>query len=99
MENLVAVTLLRKYGRNDAVFFYNKDIEVDFYVPEANMAIQASYSLQDVDTRKREIHGLVQLSKVLDIDRFYIITKDEEYNLSESGINIQVIPVWKWLLQ
>src|SRR5690606_28449593 len=34
LENLVAINLLRKYGRNDAVFFYNKNVEVDFYLPE-----------------------------------------------------------------
>jgi predicted AAA+ superfamily ATPase len=98
LENLVAVTLLRKYGRHDAVFFYNKGIEVDFYVPEANMAIQACYSLQDTDTRNREINGLVKLSKIFDINHFLIITRDEEWNVSESGIDIHVVPAWKWLL-
>ncbi|MFI3297130.1 MAG: ATP-binding protein, partial [bacterium] len=33
LENLVAITLLRKYGREESVFFYNKNIEVDFYIP------------------------------------------------------------------
>jgi len=27
-----------------------------------------------------------------------IITKDEEGTISENGINIEVIPIWKWLL-
>ena len=31
LENLVAVTLLRRYGTDDAVFFYNRNVEVDFY--------------------------------------------------------------------
>lgn len=33
LENLVAINLLRIYGRDDAVFFYNKGIEVDFVIP------------------------------------------------------------------
>jgi len=36
----VAINLLRLYGRYDAVFFYNKEIEVDFYIPETCTAIQ-----------------------------------------------------------
>ena len=37
LENLVALSLFRKYGHdkdNERVFFYNANIEVDFYVPE-----------------------------------------------------------------
>ena len=30
LENLVAVTLLRRYGTDDAVFFYNRNVEVEF---------------------------------------------------------------------
>ena len=40
LENMVAINLLRKYGRNDAVYFYNQGIEVDFYVPDDGTAIQ-----------------------------------------------------------
>jgi predicted AAA+ superfamily ATPase len=99
LENLVAVNLLRKYGRDEAVFFYNKGIEVDFYLPDIYTAIQVCYSLRDMDTRKREISALLQLSKRLDVKRYMIITKDEEETITESGIEIEVIPVWKWLLK
>ena len=98
LENLVALTLLRKYGRNDAVYFYNKGIEVDFYVPDAQLAIQVSYNLNDAKTRKREITALLQLSKRVEVKKSLIITKDEEGTISENGINIEVIPIWKWLL-
>ena len=45
LENLVAINLLRKYGRNDAVFFYNQAVEVDFYIPDEAVAIQVCYNL------------------------------------------------------
>ena len=45
LENMVAVNLLRKYGRNDAVYFYNQSIEVDFYIPDDYTAIQVCYCL------------------------------------------------------
>lgn len=39
LENIVAITLLRKYGRDYAVFFYNEDVEVDFYLPDETKAL------------------------------------------------------------
>ena len=98
LENLVAVTLLRKYGRHDAVFFYNKGIEVDFYLPEEQLAIQVCYSLNDTETCKRETTALLQMAKHIEVKRMMIITKDEEMVITENGAEIKVVPVWKWLL-
>jgi predicted AAA+ superfamily ATPase len=97
LENMVAIRLRHLYG-ND-VYFFQSSFEVDFYLPEQQTAIQACYSLADLDTRKLEINALVQLSKRYEIKRHLIITKDEEDKLSEKGIDIDVIPVKKWLLQ
>lgn len=98
LENLVAYSLIRRYGREDAVFFYNKGIEVDFYIPEKELAIQVSYSLKDEDTRKREVKALLAIEKVLPCKRRLIITYDEEDTWQLSSEGIVVIPVWKWLL-
>jgi predicted AAA+ superfamily ATPase len=67
-------------------------------VPEMQMAVQVCYSITDVETRKREINALLQLIKRIDIKRMFIITKDEENTISENGVNIEVIPIWKWLI-
>ena len=99
LENLVAINLLRLYGVEDAVCFYNKGVEVDFYILDAEWAVQVSYSLKDADTRNREIRGLAKLSAVLPCRRWSIITYDEEEVIEEEGLTIEVIPVWKWLLQ
>ncbi len=99
LENLVALTLLRRYGRDDAVFFYNKSIEVDFYVPEEQLAIQACYSLNDAETRKREMTALQRLSKVVGVKRRLIITRDEEGTITEGGVKVELVPIWKWLLR
>lgn len=99
LENLVAINLLHKYGRNDAVFFYNKNIEVDFYIPEDETAIQVSFSLSDLDTFKRETKALIALCSVLSCRRLLIITRDEERTIKAGGRTIEVIPAWKWLLQ
>ena len=34
LENMVAVELMRRYGTDEQVFFYNKTVEVDFYIPD-----------------------------------------------------------------
>ena len=67
-------------------------------VPRQQMAIQACYSLSDTDTRKREVNALLQISKHWQITKHLIITKDEEETITEDAIQIEVVPVWKWLL-
>ena len=98
IENLVAISLLRKYGREDAVYFYNSNIEVDFYIPDDELAIQVSYSLDDIETFNRETIALVKLSSILSCRKLMIITRDEERVVEIKGKIIEIIPIWKWLL-
>lgn len=100
LENLVAITLFRKFGRNDSVFFYHRNIEVDFYIPEQHLAIQVCFNLHHSDeTFARETNALLKISEVLDCQKLLIITKDTEEQLTIKGKTIEVIPIWKWLLQ
>lgn len=97
LENIVAIQLYKKYGNE--VYFYNQNIEVDFIIPEQKTAYQVSYSLMDENTYQRETEALIKLNTVFPMEQMYIITKDEERTIAhEKGINIEVIPVWKWLL-
>jgi predicted AAA+ superfamily ATPase len=96
LENLVAIQLRRFYG--EAFYFYNSGVEVDFYVPEIQLAVQTCYRLNDVETRNREINALVQFANRTEIKKMLIITKDEESVILENGVTIEVVPVWKWLL-
>jgi len=99
LENMVAIYLLRKYGRNDSVYFYNKKIEVDFYIPDAGMAIQVCYDLDNsVGTFDREVKALLKITEVLECRHLLIITRDAEQMLEIGGKKIEVIPIWKWLL-
>lgn len=102
LENIVALSLFRKYGHdddNERVFFYNDNIEVDFYIPEDKLAIQVSYSILDSNTLKRETNALQKLPKVHPCHRRIIITYDEESTINDNYGNIEVIPCWKWLLE
>ena len=98
LENIVAVTLRRKYG--DGSYFWNsKNAEVDFVVPEEGLAVQVSYSMADADTFKRETDGLIKLSSVQPVKRMIVVTMDEERIAEKEGFQIELIPLWKWLLE
>lgn len=99
LENMVAMELLRRYGLDDQVFFYNKNVEVDFYIPDVATAIQVSYNpKKSAETWERESTALIKLSKVLDCKRLIILTYELEEEIVVKGMKIEVIPVWKWLL-
>lgn len=100
LENMVAVNLLRQYGTDEAVFFYNRNVEVDFYVPETGLAIQVSYSVnKDAETYRRETNALLKFMKQFEIKRALIITYNESDKLTIDDYHIEVLPVWKWLLE
>ncbi len=100
LENLIAIALLRRYGTDEAVFFYNRNMEVDFYVPESELAIQVSYSIsKDDETFRRETTALVKLQKQFDIKRALIITYSETDEMDIDNCHIEVLPAWKWLLE
>nr|WP_129730154.1 ATP-binding protein [Parabacteroides goldsteinii] len=100
LENIVAISLIEQYRKAEdyGVFFYNKNIEIDFYIPNEQIAIQVSYSIDDPVTREREVKALRKISEVFPVKKAFIITRDEEQSISESNLTIDVIPVWKWLL-
>lgn len=101
LENMVALSLFRKYGHdmdNERVYFYNANIEVDFYVPEDGLAIQVAYSLNDEQTKEREVTALAKLPNVHPCSRRIIITYDEETTFTDLHGTIEVIPCWKWML-
>ena len=102
LENQVALELFRRFGHDtehDTVYFYNSGIDVDFYVPEKEWAIQVSYSISDVDTRKREATALEKITKVLPCSRRTIITYDTEETITDKVGEIEVIPCWKWMIE
>jgi predicted AAA+ superfamily ATPase len=91
--------LLRKYGRNDAVYFYNQGVEVDFYIPDEAIAIQVCYNLDNNDgTFDREVKALLKITGVLECNKLLIITRDSEQTIEVDNKTIEVVPVWKWLL-
>ena len=99
LENLVAIELVRRYGIEN-VYYFERNVEIDFYVPEEELAIQVSYSiLSDVSTKERELGALEKLRNHMPDTKCLLITNSEETEIEYNGINVTVMPVWKWLLQ
>lgn len=99
LENLVALELLRRFGRNDAVFYYRKNIEVDFYIPEEGLAIQVACDLRkNPETVKREVGAIEKFSKAFPCQKRLILTLEESDTLDSAVGKIEVCPIYKWLL-
>lgn len=97
LENLCAIHLHKRYGTD--LYYYNKDIEVDFFIPDEGKAIQVCFRLGEDETTKREVQALEKLDKAFDLQELIIVSRDTEGVIPlRNGKSIQVIPVWKWLL-
>ena len=98
LENLVAIELIRRYGVEN-VYFFENNIEIDFYIPSENLAIQVSMQVLDnIDTRERKTRAFVKLNNFIPDSKCILITNSEETILDCEGIRIEVTPIWKWLL-
>lgn len=97
LENMVAITLMKRYGSED-LYYYNKGVEVDFYVPRDKLAIQASFNITSDATFERETKALVKICGAFDVERAVIITNDDEREVEVDGVKIEVVPIWKWIL-
>lgn len=75
--------------------------ECDFVIQEnwkITQVFQVTYSLEDSDTKIREINWLVDAMAYYKLTKWIILTYDEEYRIENNEYIIEVIPVWKWLL-
>lgn len=97
LENIVAVTLCKKYGRENIVYLKGEK-EIDFYISETNTALQVSYSIKDDLTRGREVGALCRYATTNKDVKPMIITWDENEEIICDGVHIEVIPVLDWLM-
>lgn len=100
LENLVALKLLSTYGtKEEAVYFYNHGVEVDFYIPQIETAIQVCYTMNDAEgTFERETKALIKVQSRLACRRNIIVTYSDEDVIQKDGVKIEIIPIWKFML-
>lgn len=72
LENIVAIHLYKKYGED--LYYYNKNVEVDFCVPKEGLLVQVSYRMLDDTTKNREVGALQKVAKFLKAKKCMIIT-------------------------
>lgn len=97
LENLVATDLYRTYGGD--LYYYNRNVEVDFYVPGQSMAVQVSYDISDAATTEREVGALSKLSSAFGVERLYIVTRSERRSIRRGNLLVEAVPVVDWLLR
>ena len=97
LENLVAINLWNKYKEN-VYYLKGQNLDADFFVEETGEVIQVAYSIENISS-DRETNTLVEAAKTLDkAKKFIIITYEEEKELTIDGVKVEIIPVWKWLI-
>lgn len=98
LENICAIHLHKRYEGD--LYFWNRNVEVDFYIPDFGTGIQVCYSTtKDLTTFEREVSALESLDKIHPLRKMLVITYDEERTIPlRSGKTLEIIPVWKWLL-
>lgn len=101
LENLCAITLYRQSvdEPGNKVYYYNKEMEIDFYIPTQGLAVQAAYSLTDPETEEREVGALVKFHQLYELNRAEIVTYSEEREIVTPTLTIHVMPLSKWLLR
>jgi len=99
LENIVFLELKRR--KKELYFFKTKsNKEIDFLYAENSEyhLIQVCYSLADFTTKQREIKAIVEANREIQNTQNFILSYSEEENIRIDDIDIQIIPVWKWLL-
>ncbi len=101
LEQIIFWELKRRLSELDSLFYYRDNVECDFIIQRDEAiiaAIQVCYSLDDPDTKKREIKGLLQVCKLFELKQGIIISYDSFEDFEVDGINIKVIPAADFLL-
>lgn len=99
-ENLVFNYLQRNHP--DIYYYKTKSgKEVDFFVsqPNGSELIQASYSINDMTTREREIKSLAAAMEELKVETGTIYTNNSSEEVQIGSRKIQIIPFWEKMLE
>jgi len=99
-ENLIFNFLQRKYTD---IYYYktSNNKEVDFLINEmdSKTLIQASYAIENYETREREINSLLKAMEELNLETGIIFTFNQTEELVKNGKIIKIIPFWQEALK
>lgn len=98
LENLVFIELKR---RNAQIYYHRQKFECDFVIREGTKiisAIQVCAEMMDAETREREINGLVEAMQLYNLKKGMILTANQEEKIVHENLEIEILPIWKWML-
>ena len=99
LENLVVLEMI-KMGKQ--VNFAKNGSECDVMIVDKGrvvQAIQVSENIDDPETRKREVKGLVNTCLEHELKKGFIVTIDTEEEFVEQGLKVVIVPAWKFLME
>ncbi|MFA5419029.1 MAG: ATP-binding protein, partial [Bacteroidales bacterium] len=96
LENLVFNFLQRQYTE---IYYYKttNDKEVDFFIntPQTKALIQVCYSMENSDTKQREIKSLLKAMEEQNLEVGFIFTWNNEEEITIIDKTIKMLPFWK----
>ena len=98
LENIVFIQLKRK---NKEIYYYADKNECDFIIKDRTKiteAIQVCYTLNE-SNKEREIGGLLEAMERFKLKKGIILTYEQTEEINIKGKKIQVLPVYKWILE
>lgn len=101
LENIVFLHLRRNLRIQEELHYYKGKKECDFVITEYDKVtglIQVSYQMNDEETRRREVEGLLEAALSTGCRELTIVTMETEAEWNEQDMLIRVLPAWKWVL-
>ncbi len=100
LENAVFLYLRTNFGDifNDTIFYHKTNRECDFVVfdrQKSMAAVQVCYDVSQNDTLKREVEGLQSAMDFYNLAKGYIITNDEDREITANNQTIKIVPAYK----
>ncbi len=97
LENIVYNEIKKK---NENIFYFENINECDFVIENDKMVsvYQVCYDINK-NNREREFNALIECCKKLNLEKGTILTYDMEEDFKIDGIEVNIIPVWKWILK
>jgi len=99
MENVVYLHLRRK---KQEIYYYKtiQNYEVDFYLPRENTFIQVTQNFTLPETEERELRAITSAAnEQKEVMIYMVVTERDRKMVEREGLQIQIVPLYEWLLQ
>lgn len=100
MESVVFLELIRRNPNGGLFYFSMNNKEVDFVLKRRGKTqlMQVCYSVNDFNTKERELSALAKASEELKCKDMTVVTWDYENVEKYKNKRIKFVPLWKWLV-